>query len=190
MPPLDGALLPTQSFFTMNTPTQPPPPAALQLSAADNVAVARQALEAGTTLQVGAHTLVLRDAIASGHKVALLPIAQGAPVLKYGQNIGVATADIPAGAHVHVHNVGMAESQHAHTAGAGYKPTAVAPQPLTFDGYVRPDGRVATRNYLGVIASVNCSATVCRHICRICPIFKNSCKISLGSRICCVRCSS
>lgn len=91
MPPLDGALLPTQSFFTMNTPTQPPPPAALQLSAADNVAVARQALEAGTTLQVGAHTLVLRDAIASGHKVALLPIAQGAPVLKYGQNIGVAT---------------------------------------------------------------------------------------------------
>ena len=164
MPPLDGALLPTQSFFTMNTPTQPPPPAALQLSAADNVAVARQALEAGTTLQVGAHTLVLRDAIASGHKVALLPIAQGAPVLKYGQNIGVATADIPAGAHVHVHNVGMAESQHAHAAGAGYQPTAVAPQPLTFDGYVRPDGRVATRNYLGVIASVNCSATVCRHI--------------------------
>ena len=62
------------------------------------------------------------------------------------------------------HHMGMAESQHAHTAGAGYKPTAVAPQPLTFDGYVRPDGRVATRNYLGVIASVNCSATVCRHI--------------------------
>ena len=55
MPPLDGALLPTQSFFTMNTPTQPPPPAALQLSAADNVAVARQALEAGTTLQVPAN---------------------------------------------------------------------------------------------------------------------------------------
>ena len=147
----------------MNT-ASPTPPQALQLSAADNVAVARRALDAGTTLLVGAYSVTLREAIASGHKFALVPIAAGAPVLKYGQGIGTATAAIAAGEHVHVHNVGMADSVHDHAAGAGYRPTVPAAQPLTFEGYVRSDGRVATRNYLGVISSVNCSATVCRHI--------------------------
>jgi altronate hydrolase len=148
----------------MNTATTPTPPLALQLSAADNVAVARQALSAGTTLQVGGHSVTLAEPIASGHKFALLPIAAGAQVLKYGQGIGIATAAIAPGQHVHVHNVGMAESVHEHAAGAGYRATPQAAQARTFDGYVRSDGRVATRNYLGVIASVNCSATVCRHI--------------------------
>lgn len=147
----------------MNTPSHTPPQA-LQLGAADNVAVARQALAAGTTLTIGQHVVTLRNAIASGHKLALVSIAAGAPVLKYGQSIGVATADIAAGDHVHVHNVGMAESVHAHAPGTGYQPTVQVAQPLTFEGYVRSDGRVATRNYLGVISSVNCSATVCRHI--------------------------
>ncbi|MBB6559483.1 altronate hydrolase [Acidovorax soli] len=148
----------------MNTATTPTPPLALQLSTADNVAVARQALAAGTTLQVGGHSVTLAEPIASGHKFALLPIAAGAQVLKYGQGIGIATAAIAPGQHVHVHNVGMAESVHEHAAGAGYRATPQAAQARTFDGYVRSDGRVATRNYLGVIASVNCSATVCRHI--------------------------
>ena len=139
-------------------------PAALQLGVADNVAVARRALEAGTRLVVGDHAVLLRDAIASGHKVALTPIARGGVVLKYGQSIGVATIDIAPGDHVHVHNVGMAASSHAHAAGAGYRSTPVQADALTFDGYVRADGRVATRNYVGVISSVNCSATVCRHI--------------------------
>jgi len=147
--------------MTTETPTSP---AALQLGAADNVAVARRALEAGTRLVVGDHTVLLRDAIASGHKVALTPIARGGVVLKYGQSIGVATTDIVPGDHVHVHNVGMAASSHAHAAGAGYRATPVQVDVLTFDGYVRADGRVATRNYVGVISSVNCSATVCRHI--------------------------
>ena len=148
----------------MNTATTPTPPLALQLSAADNVAVARQALAAGTTLQVGGHSVTLADAIASGHKFALVPIAAGAQVLKYGQGIGTTTAAIAPGQHVHVHNVGMAESVHEHAAGAGYRATPQAADARTFEGYVRSDGRVATRNYLGVIASVNCSATVCRHI--------------------------
>ncbi|MBV7539761.1 UxaA family hydrolase [Acidovorax sp. sic0104] len=148
----------------MNTATTPTPPLALQLSPADNVAVARQALAAGTTLQVGGHSVTLAEAIASGHKFALVPIASGAQVLKYGQGIGTATAAIAPGHHVHVHNVGMAESVHEHAAGAGYRATPQAADARTFEGYVRSDGRVATRNYLGVIASVNCSATVCRHI--------------------------
>ena len=140
------------------------PPQALQLGAQDNAAVARQALAAGTALQVGQHQLVLHEPIAAGHKLALVPIAAGTAVLKYGQSIGYASADIAAGEHVHVHNLGMAESAHEHQAAAGYSATQPALQALTFDGYVRSDGRVGTRNYLGVIASVNCSATVCRHL--------------------------
>ena len=139
-------------------------PQAIQLAAADNVAVARQDLAPGSTVLVNGLAVTISEPIASGHKLALRPIARGEPVLKYGQGIGVATADIAAGQHVHVHNVGMAESSHAHAAGAGYRPTEPAATPLTFEGYVRADGRVATRNYLGVISSVNCSATVCRHI--------------------------
>lgn len=148
----------------MNTATTPTPPLALQLSPADNVAVARQALAAGTALQVGGHSITLAEAIASGHKFALLPIAAGASVLKYGQGIGTATTAIAPGQHVHVHNVGMAESVHEHAAGSGYRATPQAPHARTFEGYVRSDGRVGTRNYLGVVASVNCSATVCRHL--------------------------
>ncbi|MEG1771610.1 MAG: SAF domain-containing protein, partial [Comamonas sp.] len=137
-------------------------PQAIQLAAADNVAVARQDLAPGSTVLVNGLAVTVSEPIASGHKLALRPIARGEPVLKYGQGIGVATADIAAGQHVHVHNMGMAESSHAHAAGAGYRPTEPAATPLTFEGYVRADGRVATRNYLGVISSVNCSATVCR----------------------------
>ena len=83
------------------------PPQALQLGAQDNVAVARQALAAGTALQVGQHQLVLHEPIAAGHKLALVPIAAGTAVLKYGQSIGYASADIAAGEHVHVHNLDM-----------------------------------------------------------------------------------
>lgn len=145
-------------------PEETSPPQAIQLAAADNVAVARQDLAPGSTVLVNGRAVTVSQPIASGHKLALVDIARGEAVLKYGQGIGVASADIAAGQHVHVHNVGMAESSHAHAAGAGYRPTAPAETPLSFEGYVRDDGRVATRNYLGVISSVNCSATVCRHI--------------------------
>ena len=147
----------------MNTETLLPP-SAIQLGETDNVAVARHALEAGATLSVGGHELVVRQPIPSGHKVALVAISAGQSVVKYGQNIGVATADIAVGEHVHVHNVGMSESIHTHAVGAAYRATVEDAEALTFQGIVRADGRVATRNYLGVIASVNCSATVCRHI--------------------------
>ena len=74
------------------------------ISAADNVATALDALEAGTVLG-DAGGVVVRDAIPRGHKVALHAIAAGSPVVKYGSPIGTATADIPAGSHVHTHNV-------------------------------------------------------------------------------------
>jgi altronate hydrolase len=139
-------------------------PLLIQLSDLDNVGVARSPLATGQQVDVGGEALVARDAIAAGHKLALRSIAAGERVLKYGQTIGLATRDIAAGEHVHVHNVAMVASQAEHGAGSAYVPVVPASEPATFQGIVRADGRVATRNYLGVVSSVNCSATVCQRI--------------------------
>jgi altronate hydrolase len=142
----------------------PAPNPLILLSDADNVAVARHDIAAGTPLSAGGESFVSASVIPSGHKVALRALAEGEVVRKYGQVIGLATLAIAAGEHVHVHNLGMGGDGHDHRAGAGYRPTSLAASAATFDGIVRRDGRVGTRNYLGVIASVNCSATVCRYI--------------------------
>jgi len=78
---------------------------ALVISDRDNVATALETLEAGRTITLGAIAVTLRERIPHGHKLALAPIPAGQPVLKYGSPIGLATSDIPTGAHVHVHNV-------------------------------------------------------------------------------------
>ena len=79
--------------------------AALVISERDNVATALQALEPGSPLEIAGTSLTVREPIPSGHKIALRDIAAGQAVVKYGSPIGVATALIPAGAHVHTHNV-------------------------------------------------------------------------------------
>jgi altronate hydrolase len=88
----------------------------------------------------------------------------GDDVRRYGQIIGHATLPIAPGQHVHTHNCEYAEFARAHEPGAGVTPTTYANPPATFDGIVRADGRVATRNYIGVLTSVNCSATAARAI--------------------------
>jgi altronate hydrolase len=144
-----------------------PVPALILLSDLDNVAVARCPLEPGQTHTVAGGPVRVQVAVPAGHKLAVRAIAAGALVLKYGQTIGVAMRDIAVGEHVHMHNVAMVPSQAAHLAGAHYQATqATAPgeAAATFMGIVRADGRVATRNYLGIVSSVNCSATVCQRI--------------------------
>ena len=79
--------------------------AALVISERDNVATALEPLEAGRQLDLAGCSVTTIETIGSGHKVALRPIAAGQPVIKYGSPIGIATADIPPGAHVHTHNV-------------------------------------------------------------------------------------
>ncbi|MBT0569472.1 altronate dehydratase [Curvibacter sp. CHRR-16] len=130
----------------------------------DSVAVAQQAVAAGQTIAVGDGHITAQQDIPAGHKIAVRPVAAGQAVRKYGQTIGVASQPIAPGQHVHTHNVAMVSSQAQHHFGADYQPTQVATQPLTFQGYGRADGRVGTRNYIGLISSVNCSATVCRHV--------------------------
>jgi altronate hydrolase len=134
----------------------------LRLRPDDSVAVTLDGLEPGATLALGDDAApAAREAIPAGHKVAAVAVAEGAPVTKYGQVIGYATRPIAAGDHVHVHNIGFADTDDARvTTGVAAAPDPVEPE--TFQGIVRPDGRVATRNYVGIITSVNCSATVAK----------------------------
>ena len=137
---------------------------ALRLSPADDVAILVDAAAPGDRV-LG---IVARDAVPGGHKLALTSVPAGAPIRKYGQIIGIASKDIAAGEHVHTHNLVVEDRRHA-TAGAKSPPSdnkTPPPAPATFEGYVRADGKVGTRNAIGVIASVNCSATVVRRIAR------------------------
>jgi altronate hydrolase len=136
----------------------------LRLNAADDVVIARTSLPPGTDLPDEA--VRTSATIPAGHKVATRAIAAGAPVRRYNQVIGCATVAIAPGDHVHTHNLAMADFERDYAYGADYVPTAFDDAPATFMGIRRGDGRVATRNYLGVLSSVNCSAHVCRLIAR------------------------
>ncbi len=141
-----------------------PPPLTIRLNEADNVVVARTDLLAGVEIADG--TVKCVAPIPAGHKVATSDIAAGEPVRKYNQIIGFAADAIAPGEHVHTHNVEMKDFDRAHEIGVDAVATAFVPEPhrASFAGIVRADGRVATRNYIGVITTVNCSATVARHI--------------------------
>jgi len=133
--------------------------AVIRLHPDDNVVVAVKALPAGS--EIAAEKITARDAVPFGHKLATRPIQAGEPVRKYGQVIGVASADIEPGRHVHVHNLAFSDLRSE----AGAAPVfARKEKPRSFMGYKRASGKVATRNYIGVLTSVNCSATVARHI--------------------------
>ena len=123
-------------------------------------------LRDGDHVGVARHDLSGPSEVPAGHKVALVDIPAGTHVRKYGEVIGVATQDIAAGSHVHVHNLAMVDLDHS-GARVSVVPR-VEPLPLdqqaTFQGIVRPDGRIATRNYVGVLTTVNCSATTARRI--------------------------
>jgi len=105
------------------------------------------------------------EPIPAGHKVALRAIAAGEPVRKFGHVIGRATRDIAPGEHVHVHNLAFEPLDTAQgiVREGGTMPKARA---AWFDGYVRGDGRVGTRNFIGILTSVNCSASVARAVAR------------------------
>jgi altronate hydrolase len=129
----------------------------IRLHPADSVVIARAMLLPGAPV---ADSVTATERIPPGHKVAVREIKEGEPIRKYNQIIGFATKSISAGEHVHVHNLGMADFVKDYAYGVDAKPTDYVPEPATFQGIVRPDGRVATRNYIGILTSVNCSAHV------------------------------
>ena len=133
---------------------------ALLLRPEDDVAVTTRELPAGTRVLTVARELVLPGDVPRGHKLAVRDLPVGSAVHKYGQSIGRATADIAAGAHVHTHNLGMDNTGRAYEFGTAQVELPAPSGPLrTFQGYHRANGRVGTRNFVGVLSSVNCSAS-------------------------------
>ncbi len=128
----------------------------------DDVVIARRQLVGGTRIESEGITVV--GLIPPGHKVATRAIAAGAPVRRYDQIIGSAKQAIAPGQHVHTHNLEFSSFAREYAAASGAKPTEYVAKPATFNGIVRADGRIATRNYIGILTSVNCSATVARAI--------------------------
>jgi altronate hydrolase len=137
----------------------------IRLHPADNVVVAREGLVRGTML--GATGVAAATTIPPGHKAAIAAIGAGEPIRKYNQIIGFAREPIAPGSHVHVQNVEYRSfTRHAAAGSAAPPETAFVPdaERATFQGFVRADGRVGTRNYVGILPSVNCSATVARYV--------------------------
>lgn len=137
-------------------------PAVIRLHANDDVVIARNQLVSGTVVKEEAITVM--GLIPPGHKMATRNIEPGAPVRRYGQIIGFASRPIAIGQHVHTHNLAMGDFTRDYAYSAEARESIPAETPATFEGIVREDGRVATRNYIGILTSVNCSATVARAI--------------------------
>ena len=133
------------------------PAPVIRLHPDDGVLIARSSLPPGMVVADGVTTV---ERIPAGHKVAIRPIAVGEPVRRYGQIIGFATAPIAPGQHVHTQNCGMGDFAKDYAFGVDVKPVPNFDLPATFEGIRRADGRVATRNYIGILTSVNCSAHV------------------------------
>ncbi|MDO9143783.1 UxaA family hydrolase [Rhodoferax sp.] len=135
----------------------------IRLHPQDDVLIARTQLVSGTV----AEGIAIKGLIPAGHKIAVHALAAGAPVRRYNQVIGFASKPIAAGEHVHTHNLDMGPNKgdfaRDYAFGADVKPAPLRRE-ATFMGIKRADGRVATRNYIGVLSSVNCSATAARAI--------------------------
>jgi altronate hydrolase len=131
------------------------------LHPADDVFIALQDIPTGA--QVGEGIRASADIVA-GHKVARSAVKQGDPVHRYNQIIGFASVDIAPGDHVHLQNLAMAEFERDYAFCQNIKPTDYFAKSGTFMGYRRANGKAATRNYIGILSSVNCSATAAKQL--------------------------
>ena len=136
----------------------------LQLNEKDNVAIAMANIDDGTVLSPFEIDAI--EPVPRGHKLALRSIPAGEAIVKYGQIIGVASKAIAPGAHVHTQNVSMSNFDRNYAFGQHAKQTEMVSENerATFAGYRRVNGKVGTRNYVGIVTSVNCSATAARLI--------------------------
>jgi altronate hydrolase len=137
-------------------------PRTLRLNAADSVVVAVDVIEPGAM----AAGIEATAKVPRGHKMAVTRIARGQPVVKYGQIMGFATADIAPGEHVHTHNCGFAAFERDYAFARDARDESVLPveAQATFQGFRRTGGKAGTRNYIGILTSVNCSASAARFI--------------------------
>lgn len=134
----------------------------VQLNPVDNIVVALQDLEMGESVELVPAPLV--QSVTRGQKIAVASIAKGENVVRYGQIIGQAKSQISPGEHVHVHNLGMGGHQQDYAHASASTPLEAIENGRTFQGYHRTDGSVGTRNYIGILTTVNCSGSVARFI--------------------------
>ena len=134
--------------------------AAVLLRETDSVAVLKYPVKPGDELVRGSLRLPIAQAIGAGHKIALRELEDGMPVKKYGQIIGFAKGRIHPGEHVHTHNLVMKDFGRDYEFCADSRSVDYYSSNQRFQGYARPGNRAGTRNYLAVISSVNCSASV------------------------------
>ncbi|MBX3732811.1 MAG: altronate dehydratase [Verrucomicrobiae bacterium] len=139
---------------------------ALRLHPDDDVAVARQPLAAGTDILLDGSLIQLPEAVGRGHKLCVRAVREGEAVRKYGQIIGFARCDLRPGDHVHLHNLEARDFPRSAATATDARPLEALPpgSGRTFPGYARPGGRAGTRNYVAVLSSVNCSASVSRYV--------------------------
>src|SRR6476660_617520 len=136
-------------------------PLTIRLQPNDNVVVARMDILPNTTVD---GTVAALTRVPPGHKILTRAVKKGEPLRKYNQIIGFATDDLEAGTHIHTHNCVMGDFERDYAFGADAHPTGYTTPPATFQGYRRADGRAATRNYIGIVTTVNCSAATSRMI--------------------------
>lgn len=134
----------------------------IRLHPDDTVIIALADLKEGETIE-GLEGPLTKP-VKSGHKIAIVPHAVGDRVIRYGQIIGEATEAIAVGEHIHSHNLGMGEHDRDYAFATDLRPAETPAEIPQFMGYRRADGRVGTRNYLGILTSVNCSGSVARFI--------------------------
>ncbi|HCP01412.1 MAG: galactonate dehydratase [Alphaproteobacteria bacterium] len=139
-------------------------PLTIRLNTADNVVVARAEIMPNT--KISDEGITTNVPIPRGHKIATRPIARGETIIKYDQIIGYAAVDIREGDHVHTQNCEFRMVDRDYQFATDLRETEILPdaERRTFEGYVRKNGAVGTRNYIGILTSVNCSATVARYI--------------------------
>lgn len=144
----------------MSAASQSAAPRTIRLSDDDNVIVAVDAVMEGMSVR----ELVATMRIPRGHKIASARIAKGEPIRKFGQIIGFASEDIVPGAHVHTHNCAFAAFERDYAFARDAQAEVILPEAeqATFEGFRRADGRAGTRNYVAILTSVNCSASVAR----------------------------
>ena len=127
----------------------------------DNVGVSQFIIPEKTKIE--GHEISTIDPIPFGHKVCLKTIKKGDPIIKYDQIIGFALDDIKPGQHVHSHNLEFREFKRDFKV-TDKKHIVDEKADTFFNGILRDNGQVATRNYIGIVSTVNCSATVTKMI--------------------------
>jgi altronate hydrolase len=146
----------------MRTDMSAPLHLTIRLNPNDNVAIARADILPGTA--VPNEGITARMHIPAGHKIATRAVKLGEPLKRYDQIIGFASKPIEPGEHVHTHNVEMKDFARDYAFCQNRRDTQAVAEPMTFQGYRRADGRGATRNYVGIVSSVNCSATASKYV--------------------------